>query len=116
MLKITVNGKVLEFEVDTGADVSTITLSEKLCYFPDLELKHRNVIFTNFDQTTSTPLGVIENLDIKYESVDVSNQRLFVVKDGLPKIIGKDWLSLLHLWPPKFEQKVCVEVSKDKLI
>lgn len=116
MLKITVNGEILEFEVDTGADVSTITLTEKIQYFPDLEIKQCNVIFSNFDKSTSTPLGVIENLTIKYESVNVSNQRLFIVKDGLPKIIGKDWLSLLQMWPPKFEQKVCAEINKEKLI
>lgn len=114
-LKVYVNDVPLEFEVDTGADVSTINLSDKEKYFPDLEIKQRNVIFTNFDQSTSTPLGVIENLTVNYQSVAVSNQRLFVVKDGLPKIIGKDWLSLLKLWPPKFEQKICEEVSKDTL-
>lgn len=116
-LEVNVNGKVLEFEVDTGADVSTITLSDKELYFPDLELKQKNVIFTNFDQSTSTPLGVIEHLSVSYRSVQVSNLRLFVVKNGLPKIIGKDWLSLLQLWPPKFEQKVFeIITAKDKLI
>lgn len=96
--------------------MSTITLHEKSQYFPDLEIKKCNVIFTNIDQSTSMPLGVIENLNIKYKSVDGSNQRLFVVKDELPKIIGKDWLSLLQLWPPMFEQKVYSEVPKRELI
>ncbi|CAK1597242.1 unnamed protein product [Parnassius mnemosyne] len=115
-LKILVNGKVLEFEVDTGADVSTITLLDKNKLFPELEIKKCNVLFTNFDQSTSTPLGVIENLSISYESTKVNNQKLFVVKDGLPKVIGKDWLSSLQLWPPKFEQRVCEKASKNKLI
>ncbi|KAG6438794.1 hypothetical protein O3G_MSEX000230 [Manduca sexta] len=116
LLQISVNEKIIEFEVDTGADVSTITLADKHKYFPDLEIKHRNVIFTNFDQSTSTPVGVLEKLNLNYKSVKVNNQRLFVVKDGLPKIIGKDWLSLLQLWPPRFEQKVFNEISKSELI
>lgn len=29
---------------------------------------------------------------------------------------GKDWLSLWQLWPPKFEQNLCIEVSKEKII
>jgi hypothetical protein len=115
-LQVRVNDKIIEFEVDTGADVSTITWSDKQQYFPDLEIKQRNVIFTNFDQSTSTPLGVVEKLNISYGAVNVNNQRLFVVKDGLPKILGKDWLYLLQLWPPRFEQKMCGEISKDHLI
>lgn len=115
-LNVCVNGKVIEFEVDTGADVSTITFCNKQLYFPNLELKQKNVIFTNFDQSTSTPLGVIENLNVNYKSVNLKNQRLFVVKDGLPTIIGKDWLSLLQLWPPKFEQKMCETITKNEII
>lgn len=116
ILEVDVNGKVLEFEVDTGADVSTITLADKQLYFPDLKIKQKNVIFTNFDQSTSTPLGIIEQLCVSYKSVQVSNLRLFIVKDGLPKIIGKDWLSALKLWPPTFEQNVCEISSREKII
>lgn len=115
-LQVNVNGKIVEFVVDTGADVSTITLADKQIYFPDLEIKQCNVIFTNFDRSTSTPVGVIENLNVGYQSVNVNNQRLFVVKNGLPKIIGKDWLALLQLWPPRFDQKICEGYSKDKLL
>lgn len=39
-LQVAVNGKVVEFEVDTGADVSTV--ADKKQYFPDLKIKQRN--------------------------------------------------------------------------
>lgn len=59
--------------MDTGADVNTITLSDKQQYFPEFTIKERNVIFTNFDQSTSIPLGVIENFNVRYGSVNLKN-------------------------------------------
>lgn len=63
-MQIATNGKLIEFEIDTGAGVSTITLTDKRHYFPDLKIKQQNVIFSNFDQSTSTLFGIIDSLNI----------------------------------------------------
>ncbi|KPJ12974.1 Transposon Ty3-G Gag-Pol polyprotein [Papilio machaon] len=98
---ITLNicGFDLKFLLDTGSDVTVMSINDKNLYFNSLIIQDSNVLFRNFDQSITKPLGILTNLSVKYNEV-TKILNIFVVKDNAPRVIGRDWLNELNLWPP----------------
>ncbi|XP_063380882.1 uncharacterized protein LOC134667408 [Cydia fagiglandana] len=100
MLSLNVEGCMVEFQLDTGSEVTVIPLKQKQMLLPDKDIKKCNVLFKNFDQKISQPLGIIDNLTVTLNNV--TKQLNSFVTENTPCIIGRDWLQELGLWPPQF--------------
>lgn len=97
-VKLNINNKTLEFQLDTGSDVTVIPLKDKKKFFNNLIVSECKVKFINFDQTVSQPIGLLKDLTVKYK--DKSKKlNVFVGHDSMPRILGRDWLDELNLWP-----------------
>lgn len=90
----------VEFQLDTGSDVTVMPIQYVTKHFPSKEIKKCKTIFKNFDQSYSEPIGIIENLTVKHNNT-VANLKTFVGNNNMPCILGRDWLYQLSLWPPK---------------
>jgi hypothetical protein len=109
-LELNVESKSVNFQLDTGSDVTVIPLQLKEDLFPCIDIKKCNIRFRNFDQTVSQPVGILENLTVKFN--DITKQlNVFVTKNS-PCIIGRDWLKELMLWPPTFITNNMYTLSK----
>lgn len=98
-LNMNLEGKNIQFQLDTGSEVTVISLKDKNCYFPNKNIETCNVIFKNFDQSESKPLGIIKNITVRCNN-KTQHLNLFVSQNNSPRIIGRDWLYQLNLWPP----------------
>ncbi|CAG9125469.1 unnamed protein product [Plutella xylostella] len=100
-IRLQVEGKDLDFQLDTGSDVSVIPLKDKNLFFSKFNILDCNVRFRNFDQTISQPVGIMKDLTVNYENKSMK-LNVFIAHDDVPRIIGRDWLDAFDLWPPKF--------------
>jgi hypothetical protein len=102
-LEVKIKNYNYNFEIDTGADVSTLSYDKAIQLFKEEEIKPCKLLFKNFDQTVSSPIGVLDPVTVKFKNEVYTNLRLYVVKENLPNVVGKDWLMALNLWPLKLE-------------
>lgn len=97
-VSIAVEGKEVKFEVDTGSEVSTLTLNDHITLFPDKKIENCNITFKNFDQSLSKPIGIIKHLNLSWNNVN-RQAKVYVVSDDKPRILGRDWLNIFDQWP-----------------
>lgn len=97
-LDILVEGKMIKFELDTGSEVSTITLKDQKKLLPDKKFESCDITFKNFDQSISSPLGMIKNLNVSWNNVKTVVD-VYVVSNEKPTVIGRNWLMALNQWP-----------------
>ncbi|XP_026325392.1 uncharacterized protein LOC113234307 [Hyposmocoma kahamanoa] len=115
-ITLNIEGILLDFQLDTGSDVTVIPLKDKIKYFNSKYVTQCNIKFKNFDQTISWPVGILENVTVQYEQ-KVKILHVYIGNDNMPRILGRDWLSKFGLWPPKFLNTNIIEVaSNDKPI
>ncbi|KAI5640631.1 reverse transcriptase (RNA-dependent DNA polymerase) domain-containing protein [Phthorimaea operculella] len=98
-LNLSVNNNELEFQLDTGSDVTVMPIQDKCKYLGSFELQNCNVLFKNFDQSITKPLGIISGVPVSYNNVQ-KYLKLFIVNNDSPRVIGRDWLNEFKLWPP----------------
>ena len=99
MVTVSVHGKDLHMEVDTGAALSVISKSTYLSTWPDKTerppLKHSNIKLTTY---SGESLGVCGSTDVsviyKQQSKKLSLQ---VLSNEGPSLLGRDWLKHLVL-------------------
>lgn len=103
-ITLNIEGTTLNFQLDTGSDVTVIPQSDKDNFFPDKQISNCKVRFRNFDQTISEPVGLLKDLKVTYKNRN-KTLNVFVGNDKIPRILGRDWLKELDLWPPKFEMQ-----------
>lgn len=99
-ISLNLEGKNIDFQLDTGSDVTVIPLFYKKKWLPQKEISKCKIVFKNFDQSTTEPIGILKNVTVTYKS-KVLNLNLFVGNNNMPCILGRDWLNQFNLWPPK---------------
>lgn len=103
LIELTIGqGQKVQFEVDTGAEVSVMPLSYHKKYLKEYTMERSKAIFRNFDQSESQPLGIIRNIPVQYKNV-YKELNIYVSHDSTPCLMGRDWLSQLNMWPPIFK-------------
>lgn len=93
-IKLYVNSIEIEFQVDTGAGVSVISKKELEYYkFSDVkELCKTDVTLKTYNGSVIIPLGILK-VKVKYKDC-VEFMKLYVVNNGGPPIVGRDWLTI----------------------
>jgi hypothetical protein len=122
-IRLLVEGHPVKFELDTGSEVSTLTIDDKNKLFPDKSMDKTNIAFKNFDQSLSQPIGIIKNMNINWNNIE-KQADVYIVSNDKPRILGRTWLSIFEHWPLELNGTICdqkvnetcnpVEVIKNK--
>lgn len=107
MLDVEIDNNPIQMELDTGSAASVMSLAT-FKTISKRKLQSSNVRFRSYSNEVITPIG--ESLvEVTYGS-QTHNLTVYVVKEGLSTIIGRDWL--YHF---KLNWKDLKTVSVDKL-
>lgn len=106
IISVLVEGKPVNLELDTGSEVSTLTVSDQLKLFPSKTIEKTNITFKNFDQSLSRPLGMIKNVNVEWNN-SIKQVDVYIVSNDKPRIFGRNWLQLFDQWPLELNRKVC---------
>ncbi|XP_045477956.1 uncharacterized protein K02A2.6-like [Harmonia axyridis] len=96
-----VNNVPVKFELDTGAGASVISERFKADFFSNLPLLSCTEIFQTYDGKKIHPLGKID-VCIGYRG-RLENLFLYVVENGGPPLLGRDFLNKFSLGINKME-------------
>ena len=94
-IKLHVNDRPLEMEVDTGATVSIISETMQQEMFPQAKLCKSEILLKTYTGEPLKTKGVIE-AKVRYGKQDES-LRLTVVEGEGPSLFGRDWLKHIRL-------------------
>ena len=97
---VLVNKIPIKMEIDTGAGISAISDEVYEQKFLELPLKIIDSPLKAYDKHKIDVVGYLR-VDIERQRIH-SKQVLYVVRNGGPPIIGRNWLYDLGMWPPNF--------------
>ena len=92
---VSVDGRIIKMEVDTGAAVSLITEQQQQELFPTAVLRHSKVTLRTY---TAERLPVVGEMHVHVQYGDqTSDLPLLVVRGVGPALLGRDWLQHIRL-------------------
>lgn len=99
-LNLRVEDKVITFELDTGSPISAISDKFYQQYLHSVPL---NTSKLNLKTYAGEVLNVVGTLfvKVKYEDAEIKLQ-LFIIKNGGPPILGRDWIAQLKISVDQF--------------
>ena len=114
MVPLTLNGQVLQMEVDTGAALSLISDATRQALFPREKLHPTKIILKTY---TDDPLEVKEKLHMHVQYGDQKEKLALVVVGGNgPSLLGRNWLKYIRLnWANIFAVRAAHRQSLDAL-
>lgn len=95
VVPLTLNGKTLNMEVDTGAALSVISEATRLTHFPKETLHPSNLILKTYTDECLTVKGTL-NMHVQYGE-QKQKLVLVVVSGNGPSLIGRNWLKYIRL-------------------
>lgn len=97
---VSIEGIVIQMEVDTGSAVSCVNEKTYNQNFRHLTLDTTNLNLKFYDGSSLVPLGVIKP-EVCYNGKK-NNLELFVIQGGTTSLLGRQWLTELNIGIPKF--------------
>ncbi|GFT68684.1 retrovirus-related Pol polyprotein from transposon 412 [Trichonephila clavipes] len=97
MINLKIENKSCSMELDTGGAVSVMSIGNfrKISNKP---IKPTNIVFKTYKGDSIIPLGYV-TVRVQYKNQKV-NLNLYIVKENLDTILGREWLYKIHLdWP-----------------
>ncbi|GFW19287.1 uncharacterized protein K02A2.6 [Trichonephila clavipes] len=97
MINLKIENKSCSMELDTGGAVSVMSIGNfrKISKKP---IKPTNIVFKTYKGDSIIPLGYV-TVRVQYKNQKV-NLNLYIVKENLDTILGREWLYKIHLdWP-----------------
>lgn len=94
-VSLVANGKPLEMEVDTGADISIISEETRKALFPTQKIYESDLILRMY---TDEPITIVGNLHVRVQYADQFAKLVLVVVEGNgPSLLGWNWLKYIWL-------------------
>ena len=94
-VSLVANGKPLEMEVDTGADISIISEETRKVLFPNQKIYKSDLVLKTY---TGEPITIIGNLHVHVQYRDQFAKLVLVVVEGNgPSLLGRNWLKYIKL-------------------
>ena len=92
---VTLNGREVPMEIDTGAAVSIISQATQKTHFPNAALATPRISLRTH---TTKPIPVVGQMSVRvtYNGY-VGNLTLYVVKGNGPSLLGRDWLEKIKI-------------------
>ena len=92
---LTVNGKPLHMELDTGADLSIISEATRKTLFPNLRIHKSTVTLKTY---TEEPIKLVGNLHVHVKYKGQQAKLVLIVVEGKgPSLLGRNWLKYIRL-------------------
>ncbi|XP_039284202.1 uncharacterized protein LOC120351341 [Nilaparvata lugens] len=92
---VTIGGKMIKFEVDSGACVSVISENDYHNKLSHIQLNSTNLVLSSYVQEHIKPVEMIQVM-VGYK--DISKMLdLYVVANGANHLLGRDWIQELQL-------------------
>lgn len=95
MQTVNVNGIDINFEIDSGSHVCTISDKMYREYFSKLPLKPNNLVLKVYTGAEIKPLGILQ-VPVKYES-ETKDIEFYVIVNGGPPLLGRNFLSVFNM-------------------
>ena len=112
---VTIDGKQLPMELDTGAAVSIISDKTRRSLFPDLELRESALVLKTYTDELMEVVGQLR-VRVKYGSQE-QKLILVVVAGSGPSLFGRNWLKYLRLdWSRIASVRTTRPTSLDSLL
>ncbi|GFW10759.1 uncharacterized protein K02A2.6 [Trichonephila clavipes] len=97
MINLRIENKSCSMELDTGGAVSVMSIGN-FRKISNKQIKPRNIVFKTYKGDSIIPLGYV-TVRVQYKNQKV-NLNLYIVKENLDTILGREWLYKIHLdWP-----------------
>ncbi|XP_045496002.1 uncharacterized protein LOC123694580 [Colias croceus] len=94
LVMVKVDGRPIEFEVDTGSRISTISEDFFRRNFYNKTVLSNNINIRSYVGSTINSLGFI-NVYVTLGKVSVYNCKLYVIKNGGRPLLGREWVRAL---------------------
>ena len=92
---VQINGIAISMEVDTGAAMSVMTVSQQKEVFPDAELSPSSIVLKTY---TTEPLEVHGEMSAQVQNHNQSyTLPILIVEGNGPALLGRNWLNKLKL-------------------
>ena len=100
-VRVLINEKEIDMEVDTGAALSIISEKTRNTYFPRERLRSSDLVLKTY---TNEPLKVVGTLNVRVQYEDQLKKLVLVVTAGNgPSLFGRNWLNHIKLnWKELF--------------
>ncbi|GFY04210.1 transposon Tf2-9 polyprotein [Trichonephila clavipes] len=97
MINLKIENKSCSMELDTGGAVSVMSIGN-FRKISNKQIKPTNIVFKTYKGDSIIPLGYV-TVRVQYKNQKV-NLNLYIVKENLDTILGREWLYKIHLdWP-----------------
>ncbi|XP_046398236.1 uncharacterized protein LOC124165041 [Ischnura elegans] len=96
--RVVVDARVVKMEIDTGSAISAISEEYYRANYSYLKLKATSVRLRSYSNTLIQPLGTID-VSATYKG-HTARLSLFVVTNGGPPLLGRDWFRALKFPSP----------------
>jgi len=108
---VTIEGTKKNFELDSGAAVSTLSISEATSIFPSSKIQATNAVFKTFNKQVIYPIGVAK---VYVTCRDMSRKvDLYIVPDNCSVVLGREWIRAFKLLP-EFELQGLESITVSK--
>ena len=100
-VRLSINGKPITIELDTGAAVSVI--SDKILHscFPEAQVSKSDMVLKTYTGECMRVIGEWR-VNVQYQDGKPHQLNLVVIKGNSPILLGRNWLQRIHLdWPIK---------------
>lgn len=95
---VNVNGKKINFEIDTGTYATVITEKTFNDYFKELKLVKSNHNLRAYGGHSLEPLGELFDLRVNFNNI-TRCLKCFVLPGMGPPLIGREWFAQFQAWP-----------------
>ncbi|GFQ85833.1 retrovirus-related Pol polyprotein from transposon 412 [Trichonephila clavata] len=94
MINLKIENKSCSMELDTGGAVSLMSI-RNFRKISNKQIKPTNIVFKTYKRDSLIPLGYV-TVGVQYKNQKV-NLNLYIVKENLDTILGREWLYKIHL-------------------
>ncbi|CAK1585021.1 unnamed protein product [Parnassius mnemosyne] len=105
-ISLTVHGRDVQMECDTGSAISCISYELYKQQFSNLKLNMCSLLLRYYSGEQVKPVGVIRPL-VKYKDKE-KHLDLYVIKNGKSILLGRQWLAELNIKLPPFGSLNCL--------
>ena len=97
-MKVSVNGKLITMEIDTGSYFTVMSEGFVTQNFKDEKVTKAETHLCGYENNSMEPRGQLENLTIALNGETKTLNCLILKGDKMP-LIGRQWLKAFGLWP-----------------
>lgn len=96
MISVSLCNVPIQMELDTGSAVSIISNDDYVRFQERAPLRSTSTKFETYTGELVIPLG-ITSVSVRYDGKDYRDMSLYVVKNSVSALIGRDWLEIIPI-------------------